>query len=53
MFIDLFIVILFVWALFSGWRNGFLKEVVSAGGFIVGLLVAALFYQTLVSSSGS
>lgn len=47
MFIDLFIIILFIWALFNGWRNGFLKEVVSAGGFIVGLLVAALFYQTL------
>lgn len=47
MFIDIFIVILFIWALFNGWRNGFLKEVVSAGGFIVGLLVAALFYQTL------
>ena len=47
MYIDIFIVILFLWALFSGWRNGLLKEAVSLGGFVVGLVVAALFYKTL------
>ena len=43
MFIDIFIIVLTVWALVSGWRNGFLKELVSSLGFLAGLLVAALF----------
>lgn len=43
--IDLFILILLVWAAFSGWRAGFLKEVVSTFGFIVGLFVAATCYK--------
>lgn len=47
MYIDLFIAILLVWALFNGWRNGFLKEVISSVGFLVGLLVAAFFYSSL------
>ncbi len=56
MFIDIFIIVLTVWALVSGWRNGFLKELVSSLGFLAGLLVAALFYSTLgeyLSVSGS
>jgi len=47
MYIDIFIAVLLVWALFNGWRNGFLKEIISSIGFLVGLLVAALFYSTL------
>lgn len=47
MYIDLFIAILLLWALYNGWRNGFLKEIISTLGFLVGLLVAALFYSTL------
>lgn len=56
MFIDIFILVLTVWALVSGWRNGFLKELISSLGFLAGLLVAALFYSTLgeyLSVSGS
>jgi len=47
MYIDLFIAILLIWSLFNGWRNGFLKEIISSIGFLAGLLVAALFYSTL------
>ena len=45
--IDLFLIVLLLWALFSGWRNGFIKEVVSTVGFLVGLFVAATCYTTL------
>lgn len=45
MFIDIFILVLTVWALASGWRNGFLKELISSLGFLIGFLVAALFYS--------
>ena len=44
--IDLFILILLVWAAFSGWRSGFFKEVASAFGFIIGLFVAATCYRS-------
>ncbi len=47
MYIDIFLIVLILWAAYSGWRNGFLKEVVSAGGFFVGLLIAATCYSTL------
>lgn len=47
MYIDLFIAILLVWALISGWRNGFLKEIVSTIGIISGLLIAALLYMLM------
>ena len=45
--IDLFLIVLLLWSLFSGWRNGFIKEVVSTVGFLVGLFVAATCYTTL------
>ena len=45
--IDLFLIVLLLWSLFSGWRNGFIKEVVSTEGFLVGLFVAATCYTTL------
>ncbi len=47
MFIDIAIVIIALWALFKGWQNGLLKELVSTAGFIVGLIVASLFYSFL------
>ncbi|MBQ8225935.1 MAG: CvpA family protein [Bacteroidaceae bacterium] len=45
--IDLFLIVLLLWALFSGWRNGLIREVVSTVGFLVGLFVAATCYTTL------
>ncbi len=45
--IDIFIVVLLGWAAFSGWRNGFVKELLSSAGFLVGLLVAATCYSYL------
>ncbi len=47
MYIDLFIIVIALWAAFSGWRNGCLKEIVSTIGFLLGLLVAAMFYEQL------
>ena len=44
--VDIFIIVVLVWALFSGWRAGFLKEVTSGIGVLVGLLVAATCYST-------
>lgn len=43
--IDIFIVVVLIWALISGWRNGFIKEIVSTIGFFVGLLIAASCYS--------
>ena len=43
--IDIFIIVLLLWAAFSGWRAGFLKEVISSIGFLVGLFVAATCYS--------
>ncbi len=45
--IDLFLIVLLLWALFSGWRNGLIREVASTVGFLVGLFVAATCYTTL------
>lgn len=44
--VDIFIIVVLVWALFSGWRAGLLKEVTSGIGVLVGLLVAATCYST-------
>ena len=33
--IDLFVIILVLWAAFSGWRNGFLKEIIYSAGFLI------------------
>ena len=43
--IDIFIIVLLLWAAFSGWRAGFLKEIISTAGFLVGLFVAATCYS--------
>lgn len=45
--LDIFLLIVLAWAVYDGWRDGFLREVVSAVGFMVGLLVAATCYSTL------
>lgn len=47
MYIDLFITVLLAWAVFSGWRNGFLREVISTLGIVSGLIVAGLLYMLL------
>ena len=47
MFIDIFIIVLLLWSCYSGWKQGFLKELVSACGFLLGLLVAATCYSQL------
>ena len=47
--LDLFMATLIIWALISGWRNGFLRELLSTAGYLVGLLVAALAYKWLGS----
>lgn len=44
---DVFIIIVFVWAIISGWRNGLLTELVSLGGHLAGLVVACIVYSLL------
>lgn len=44
--LDIFIIVVIVWALFSGWRNGLLKEIVTSAGYLFGLLIAATCYST-------
>lgn len=43
--IDFVILLLVIWALYKGWRQGFLKEIISMTGFVVGLFVAAGLYS--------
>ena len=47
MYLDIFILIVALYAVWKGWSHGFLKELVSLLGFFAGLLVAALCYQYL------
>ncbi len=42
--IDIFIIVVLLWALFSGWRAGLINELVSTLGVLVGLLIAATCY---------
>ena len=55
--LDLFILIIIGWSLFKGWRAGFLREVLSTAGLLVGLLGASLAYsvfgETLAVTTGS
>ena len=44
--LDIFIIVVLLWALFSGWRAGFVKEGASMVGALVGLLVAATCYAS-------
>lgn len=43
--LDIFVIIVAVWALFSGWRNGLVKEIASSIGFLLGLFIAATCYS--------
>lgn len=45
--IDIIIVIVLLWGAWRGWRSGFIKEVFSTVGFVVGLVLAATFYSVL------
>lgn len=47
MYLDIFIGIILIFALVRGLMNGFVKELVSTIGFLVGLFVAATCYETL------
>lgn len=56
MYLDIFIIVVMLYALWKGWGNGFLKELVSLLGFIVGLVIACMFYGHLgkyLSADGS
>lgn len=45
MYIDVFIIVVALWALFSGWRTGFVRELFNLLAAIVGLLIASLIYM--------
>lgn len=45
--VDIIIVIILLWGAWRGWRAGFIKEIFSACGFVVGLILAMLFYSVL------
>lgn len=47
MYLDIFIGIVLIFALVRGLMNGFIKELASTIGFLVGLFVAATCYETL------
>lgn len=42
---DIFIIIVLLWAIISGWRNGLLCELTSLCGHLSGLLVAVIIYS--------
>ena len=45
MYLDIFICVIIGFALVRGFLNGFIKEVASAVGFLLGLLVAITCYE--------
>lgn len=47
MYIDIFLIILLIWAVSSGWRNGLLKELLHTGGVLLGLIIALFVYVLL------
>lgn len=47
MYLDIFVLVVAVYAIWKGWSNGFLKEMVNMLGFILGLIVASTCYSTL------
>lgn len=57
MYLDIFICVLLLWALFSGWKNGFIREAFSTIGIIVGLVLAGIAYlywgENFLSVTGS
>lgn len=47
MYIDIFLIVLIVWAVYNGWRNGLVKELLHIAGAIAGLLLALACYAGL------
>lgn len=47
MYLDIFIVVVMLYALWKGWTHGLLRELVSLLGFIGGLIIACLCYSSL------
>ncbi len=47
MYLDIFLILILLWAIFNGWRNGFLKEAFNTLGVIGGLLIALVAYGAL------
>ncbi|MBO4593432.1 MAG: CvpA family protein [Bacteroidaceae bacterium] len=45
--VDIIIVCILLWGAWRGWKSGFIKELFSTCGFVVGLILAALFYSVL------
>ncbi|MEG1581135.1 MAG: CvpA family protein [Bacteroidaceae bacterium] len=46
MFLDIIIIVLLAWGAYKGWTSGFLKQLVSLLGFLVGLFVANMLYRS-------
>ena len=54
--LDIFILLVIAWSLFSGWRAGLVREISSTVGYLVGLFIAATCYASFgryLSVSGS
>lgn len=43
--LDIFILVVVLWAIFSGWRNGLVRELANGAGYLFGLLIAASCYS--------
>lgn len=47
MYIDIFLIVLLLWAIFNGWRNGLIKELFNTLGVLLGLIIACGLYYGL------
>ena len=45
--VDTVIILILLWGAWKGWKAGLIKEAVSTGGVLVGLIVAVLLYKVL------
>ncbi|MCH5179320.1 MAG: CvpA family protein [Prevotellaceae bacterium] len=45
--VDITILIILLWGAWRGWKSGFIKELFSTCGFLVGLVLAAMFYSVV------
>lgn len=43
--VDIVIIGILLWGAFRGWKAGFIKELLSTGGLIGGLIIAAIIYH--------
>lgn len=46
MAVDIFVIVVVLWAIYTGWQSGLLRELTSGIGFFVGLFVAATCYSS-------